>query len=213
MSKFDRPLWDHERDDQQHDELRGEAVPIKKRAKTDAQRQAESEARQRRGDRQDWTRYLRPLPKGFRLVPEATLSKQQKTARTLSIKAALAKREKRVPSTLRRRRAFSDPAREAEFYAIPKREKIEERIYYPDETRPGPYPFEVELQRLCDWFMLSWAELAPREEALVVQHGVAWDQKMRDREVASYYWTGEFPDLAEKYGTGAVVTHQQGEPA
>lgn len=51
-----------------------------------------SKKRQSQGDRQDWRWYLHPIPNGFRLVDERSLSRESKAARTKSIKSAMAKR-------------------------------------------------------------------------------------------------------------------------
>ncbi|RWO17736.1 MAG: hypothetical protein EOS08_27205 [Mesorhizobium sp.] len=155
---FDRPLFDHERqtEDPQQDTTGLILGASGKTAKI---------AKEKVVEQTDWRRYLRldangkplPLPKGYRLVPQETLSKSQKAARTHSIKKTLAKRSKREP------------------VKVPVYQKGERRAVYAnlvkrtDDSRTNgcdPYAllsgsqtraWEVELQKALDWFVDAFA--------------------------------------------------------
>ncbi|SIT54521.1 hypothetical protein BQ8794_170014 [Mesorhizobium prunaredense] len=152
MTTFDAALWRHERQTPD-EELPGEAPPIKEGAtKTAEERQAENEARQRRGEREDWRRHLKPLPGGYRLAPEASLSKFQKTTRTNSIKAAIVKRGKRQPVKVP---AYQKGERRA-VYADLVKPTDDGRINGCDPYAPSPWltrAWELELQRALVWFL------------------------------------------------------------
>jgi hypothetical protein len=164
---FDKPLWDHERqddEDPQHDILGLLSEPPKAAGKTGHQRTAQeraadNEARQRRGDRQDWRVHIKPpLGSPYRLADEWTLTKRQKEARTLSIKKAIAKREKREPMKVP---AYQRGERRVVYAKLVEQEqrrraKIEAlTVYGPYDIMSGPQTraWEVELQRAVDWFM------------------------------------------------------------
>lgn len=90
---FDRALFLHERqappDDHYHDDDDDSAPAI-----STAKRQAKTALRASQGDRTDWKQHLVNVP-GYRNVPDIKLSLRTKQARTLSIKAAADRREKR----------------------------------------------------------------------------------------------------------------------
>ncbi|UVK36826.1 hypothetical protein LHFGNBLO_003789 [Mesorhizobium sp. AR10] len=159
---YDRPLWDHEHQPDVSQYSGGLSVQgdMGKTGKTAKDKAEENLKRQARGDRHDWRRHLQldaqgkpsPLPKGYRLAPEWTLTKQQKAARTNSIKKAMAKRGKREPIKV--------PA----YQRGERRAVYAELVKVKDDGRTNcgdPYCFvptwqtrawEVELQKALDWF-------------------------------------------------------------
>lgn len=165
MTIFDRPLWDHERQELPDDE-RTLCQPMtlgNKSKKTDQQRQAENEARQRRGGRQDWREHLKPLPRGYRLAPEETLTKAQKTVRTNSIKAAIAKRVKLQASGGTQLAGYQRPERRVRYAQIVEQERKrkaegERRLWDPyDLVSSDTRSWEVELRRAVDWFVAAFS--------------------------------------------------------
>jgi hypothetical protein len=219
---YDPAVWLHEAqapDDIEHKAL----VPITREAahsspqgvpkrKSEARRQADLRDRQTQGDRRDWRLKLlqdargepSPLPAGYRLASEATLSQIQKTTRTRSIQKAIEKRKTRKAIKRNGRCAFRDPIREALYYGVRldpvavQRQREERRAtdgvarqhHYPDERRAGPYPHEVALDRLCDWVLIMLAGDDP-----VIMSELAFRDTMRAHEVASYIWTGDLSEL------------------
>lgn len=163
METFDRLQWGHEQQAQSGDDDDIASLTLDKPTKTDAQRQAENEARQRRGDRQDWRQHLRPLPKGYYFPPERSLTKVQKIARSKSIKRAIAKREERratggIPHD--GGQAFRQ-ARHAELV-----EREQQRTAERDAvTVYGPYDlvggdtraWEAALQQALEWFVETFS--------------------------------------------------------
>lgn len=190
---FDRAGWVHAR--QSEEESEGTLdLPAKttKRELTEARRKSNNQDRQTRGNRQDWRQYMRPLPKGYRLVPEETLTKQQKAARSKSIKAALEKREKRIPQIDTRREGGS----RRDWREEQRREQMRLLVYFPDETHSGAYPWEPELRRLEEWFMLTIGGDTFEVRLEVDQSRDRWEM-----DGLTFYAAGKFP----KYSGPSVV--------
>lgn len=81
---YDPGVWLHEAQAPEDHPAAPPAPSPAPMRKSEERRQADNKARQTQGDRQDWRYRLLPLPKGYRLAPEQTLSQPQKSARTRS---------------------------------------------------------------------------------------------------------------------------------
>ncbi len=176
-------------------------------------RKKKSLDRRTQGDRQDWRFHLLPLPKGYRLAPEDTLTRPQKANRTRSIQKAEERRKSRRYVTRKGRSVFRDPVTEARHYGVeldPAKvvpwidESVNREHYYPDEHRAGPYPHEEELDRLCDWFELTFTGDAERrfvEEKLTFKREVT-----TPRERAAWLYMGEWPGAIEAFERTLTAT-------
>lgn len=176
-------------------------------------RKKKSLDRRTQGDRQDWRFHLLPLPKGYRLAPEDTLTRPQKASRTRSIQKAEERRKDRRCVTSDGRKVFRDPVTEARHYGVeldPAQvapwvdERVVRQHYYPDERRAGPYPHEEELDRLCDWFMLTFVGAAERSS---VEHALAFNNEVtKPRDRAAWLYMGEWPGAIEAFERTLTAT-------
>ena len=199
---YDPGVWLHEAQAPEDHQAAPPAPPATPRRKSEARRKADIKARQTQGDRRDWRYRLLPLPKGYRLAPEDTLAQPPKAARTRSIQRVIEKRKTRKGTKRSNRHAFRDPITEALHYGVrldPEavqrdREQREDGVtrqhYYPDERCPRIYAHEVELDRLCDWFLVAMTGADP-----VIMSGLEFKEAQRPAEIAAWLWTGEFPEI------------------
>ncbi|CAH2399613.1 hypothetical protein [Mesorhizobium escarrei] len=202
---FDRPLFDHERQTEDHQQdTDGLILGATSKAAS------KSTTKEKVVDQTDWRRYLRldangdflPLPKGYRLVPEETLSKSQKAARTHSIKKAIAKRGKRQPVKVP---VYQKGERRAVYADLVKRTD-DSRISYGDpyallppyETRA----WEIELRKALDWFVDAFAGEPERPDEKLWRERAERHKSFADAHFGNdpadgWDWTFEVPERGD----------------
>lgn len=146
---------------------------------------------------------LKPIPKGYRLADERSLTRYRKSCRTWSLRAALEKRESRHPVNLP---SYQRPERRTSLAKIVgqhrRRKAASEAL-----TVFGPYDlipswetraWETELQKAVDWFMDTFGGPEHPEERKWREDREGWkplqDAHFGNDPADSWDWTFTVPE-------------------